>query len=118
MDQHQYLVGDRIEQMCSVCEEEKGHVVLSVGKRGQITRVNCPQCGTSGRFKKITSVTEKRATAGTNVPYDWTRTYRKGQAMLHPKFGVGEVTALIEPQKIDVLFSDRIRRLIHSRERS
>ena len=26
----------------------------------------------------------------------------------------GEVTAVIEPQKIDVLFSDRVRRLIHS----
>jgi hypothetical protein len=25
------------------------------------------------------------------------------------------VTALIEPQKIDVLFADRVRRLIHSR---
>ncbi len=37
--------------------------------------------------------------------------------MLHPKFGEGEVTAVIEPKKIDVLFSDRIRRLIHSRDR-
>jgi len=27
------------------------------------------------------------------------------------------VTALIEPRKIDVLFADRIRRLIHSRGR-
>jgi hypothetical protein len=30
-------------------------------------------------------------------------------------WGQGEVTALIEPKKIDVLFADRIRRLIHSR---
>jgi len=35
--------------------------------------------------------------------------------MVHPVFGEGEVTAIIEPQKIDVLFADRIRRLIHSR---
>lgn len=34
--------------------------------------------------------------------------------MMHPTFGEGEVTAIIEPGKIDVLFSDRIRRLIHS----
>jgi hypothetical protein len=34
--------------------------------------------------------------------------------MQHPIFGAGEVTALIEPQKIDVLFSDRMRRLIHA----
>jgi hypothetical protein len=35
--------------------------------------------------------------------------------MTHPVFGHGEVTAVIEPQKIDVLFPDRLRRLIHAR---
>jgi hypothetical protein len=30
-------------------------------------------------------------------------------------WGQGEVTAVIEPRKIDVLFTDKIRRLIHSR---
>jgi hypothetical protein len=35
--------------------------------------------------------------------------------MLHPTFGPGEVTKVIEPCKIDVLFSDRMRRLIHAR---
>jgi hypothetical protein len=43
------------------------------------------------------------------------RTYRTGQVMIHPMWGPGEVTAVIEPRKIDVLFADRIRRLIHSR---
>ena len=33
--------------------------------------------------------------------------------MIHPTFGEGEVTAVID-RKIDVLFSDRMRRLIHS----
>ncbi|MEP7342911.1 MAG: hypothetical protein ABI977_34600 [Acidobacteriota bacterium] len=115
--QQQYAIGDRVEQLCAVCGEEKGHVVLSLGKRGQITRVNCPQCGTSGRFKSIKTERVKRTSGGDSPPYDWSRTYRKGQAMLHPTFGAGEVTAVIEPKKIDVLFSDRVRRLIHSRER-
>jgi len=47
-------------------------------------------------------------------PYDRTLTYRTGQSMTHETFGVGEVTGLIEPQKIDVLFQDRLRRLIHA----
>jgi hypothetical protein len=38
--------------------------------------------------------------------------------MAHPTFGFGEVMALIEPQKIDVLFSDKVRRLIHARSQS
>lgn len=117
MEQRQYKAGDRVEQLCSVCAEEKGHVVLSLGKRGQITRVSCSQCGTQGRFKLVKTSATKREPRQASSPYDWTRTYRKGQTMLHPTFGEGEVTALIEPKKIDVLFSDRMRRLIHSRER-
>jgi len=50
----------------------------------------------------------------TASPYDRTRKYRKGQAMLHSVFRQGEVTAVIEPQKIDVLFGDQTRRLIHA----
>lgn len=118
MEQHLFAIGDRVEQLCAVCAEEKGHVVVSVGKRSQITRVACPQCGTKGRFKSSKTEKERRTPAGDSPPYDWTRTYRKGQAMLHPTFGAGEVTAVIEPKKIDVLFSDRIRRLVHSRDRS
>jgi hypothetical protein len=34
--------------------------------------------------------------------------------LVHPTFGEGEVTAIIEPQKMDVLFADRMRRLIHA----
>jgi hypothetical protein len=34
--------------------------------------------------------------------------------MMHPNFGEGEVTAVIETGKIDVLFADRLRRLIHA----
>ena len=118
MEQQQYVVGNRVEHLCAICHEEKGHVVISVGKRGQITKVNCPQCGTTGRYKSLKASSVKRTPAGDSPPYDWTRTYRKGQAMLHPKFGAGEVTAIIEPRKIDVLFSDRVRRLVHSRDQA
>jgi hypothetical protein len=35
---------------------------------------------------------------------------------MHAMFGEGEVTAIIEPNKMDVLFADRMRRLIHGDE--
>jgi hypothetical protein len=47
--------------------------------------------------------------------YDRSRTYRTGQTMTHPTYGEGEITSVIEPQKIDVLFTDKLRRLIHAR---
>jgi hypothetical protein len=34
--------------------------------------------------------------------------------MAHDTFGIGEVIELIEPRKIDVLFHDKLRRLLHA----
>ncbi|MGA9998184.1 MAG: hypothetical protein WBP93_22415 [Pyrinomonadaceae bacterium] len=115
MEKQTYNVGERVEKFCAVCGEERGHVVATVTKRGTISRVSCPKCGTRSTFKVAGASGGARSETKTSAPYDSTRTYRIGQTMMHPSFGHGEVTAVIEPQKIDVLFSDRIRRLIHSR---
>ena len=117
MEEHQYAVGDRVDKLCASCGEERGHVVVSLNKRGQISRVNCPKCGVNSVFKRGQKPAEGRSSVKNGAPYDWTRTYRRGQTMTHPTFGYGEVTAVIEPQKIDVLFSDKVRRLIHARSR-
>jgi transcription elongation factor Elf1 len=106
-----YKVGDRIDQMCITCNEERGHVVVSISKTGNITRVSCPMCASRVAYR---SGTKRRPSAEFGAPYDRTRSYRKGQTLMHPMFGEGEVTAIIEPQKMDVLFADRMRRLIHA----
>ncbi len=110
MEERLFKVGDRVEQMCLNCDEVRGHVVASLSKRGSITRVSCPICESRVPYK--TGSTPRSANR-TSPPYDRTRTYRKGQTLMHSTFGEGEVTAIIEPQKMDVLFADRIRRLIH-----
>jgi hypothetical protein len=115
MEKPTYAVGERVEKFCVVCNELRGHVVASITKRGSISRVSCPKCGERSAFKSSTTNEEaKPSTAKAATPYDRTRTYRMGQSMLHPTFGFGEVTKVIDPGKIDVLFSDRMRRLIHS----
>ena len=106
-----FKIGDRVDQMCVPCNEERGHVVVSVSKTGNITRVSCAMCGSRVAYRAGTT---RRASANLCAPYDRARTYRKGQTLMHPTFGEGEVTAIIEPQKMDVLFADRIRRLIHA----
>ena len=110
-DKHIFTTGERIEQMCITCGEERGHIVASISKLGKITRVTCPICGSRVPYKGGTT---RRASAKVGAPYDRSRLYRRGDTMVHPNFGEGEVTAIIEPGKIDVLFSDRIRRLIHA----
>ena len=106
-----FKVGDRVEQMCVTCNQERGHIVASLSKTGKITRVSCPACGSRVAYRIGAA---PRASNRTAAPYDRARTYRKGQMLMHPTFGEGEVTAVIEPQKMDVLFADRIRRLIHA----
>ena len=106
-----FTPGERIEQMCITCGEERGHVVASISKQGKITRVSCPICGSRVPYKAGVA---RRRSVKVGAPYDQKQTYRRGDAMSHPIFGEGEVTAIIEPRKIDVLFPDRIRRLIHS----
>jgi hypothetical protein len=110
-DKQTFAIGDRVEQMCMTCGEERGHIVALITKSGRITRVSCPMCGSRAPYKRGTA---RRASASSGAPYDRARTYRRGQTILHSSFGEGEVTALIEPGKMDVLFADRMRRLIHS----
>jgi transcription elongation factor Elf1 len=105
-----FKVGDRVDQMCLTCNEARGHVVASVSKTGRVTRVSCPICGSRFPYQ---AEEIRRASPKASVPYDSKRTYRKGQTLVHAMFGEGEVTAIIEPQKMDVLFTDRMRRLIH-----
>ena len=111
MDEKKVAIGDRIEQMCMTCGEERGHIVASISKTGKITRVSCPICNSHVPYKAGATRT---ASTKASAPYDRARTYRRGQIMMHPNFGEGEVTAVIETGKIDVLFADRMRRLIHT----
>lgn len=114
MEKQTYAVGDRVEKLCAVCGEERGHVVASVTKKGSVSRVECPKCSTRSTFKSNVAPGGKRSSAQAGAPYDRTRTYRTGQVLMHQTFGLGEVTAVVEPKKIDVLFADRLRRLIHA----
>jgi len=116
MEMQTHMVGERAEKFCEKCDEQRGHVVASITKQGRISRVTCPKCGTRGTFKSAQGKSPRRAsTQMAGALYDRTRTYKAGQTMTHPVYGHGEITALIEPEKIDVLFADRLRRLIHAR---
>ncbi len=109
-----FEVGESINMLCSGCDVEQDHTVESVTKQGKITKAICQVCATSSTFSRGVKTSVAMGGSKTASPYDRTRKYRKGQAMLHSTFGQGEVTAVIEPHKIDVLFGDQTRRLIHS----
>ena len=113
MEKRVFTEGERTDQLCTVCGEERGHIVTAVNKRGQISRVTCSRCATLSRFKSSLR-TSPRLAVKTPSPYDRTSIYHAGESFTHERFGIGEVTQLVEPKKIDVLFQDRVRRLIHA----
>ena|SRR5437763_13879685 len=115
MEKQTFVVGERVDKLCAPCGVARGHLVAAVGKRSQISRVSCPFCGTRSTFKRADHMPRANPVLTTGAAYDQQRTYRTGQTLLHPAFGPGEVTSLIEPHKIDVLFADGLRRLIHAR---
>ena len=108
-----YKVDQMVEMMCSACDLEQNHKVQGVTKQGKITSAICEKCETVSKFTRGVKTSIAMGTGKNASPYDRMRKYRKGQAMTHTVFGHGEVTAVIEPQKIDVLFGDQTRRLIH-----
>lgn len=114
MENEIFSIGQLVSKTCAACAVEQSHQVTTLTKRGLISKVACSVCGTTSTFKSGIKAAEANSDQKTGTPYDRTRTYRKGQTMLHTSFGHGEVMSVVEPQKIDVKFSDRMRRLIHS----
>ena len=56
MEQKQsFAIGDRVEQMCVKCGEERGHIVASVTKTGKVSRVSCPICASRVPYKSGTT---------------------------------------------------------------
>ncbi len=115
MENPNFSIGQLVSKTCVKCGEEQSHQVATLTKKGQISKVVCSVCSVVSTFKSgVKSLDADGVASKTGTPYDRTRTYRKGQTMMHSSFGYGEVMSVIEPQKIDVKFSDGLRRLIHS----
>ena len=111
-----YMIGDNVEKFCAICDEQLGHIVKSLTKTGAVSRVICSKCGLLGVYKASAKLTKiQNLATKTGEPYEQTKTYRAKQIMEHHKFGVGEVITVFDTKTIDVLFVDRVRRLIHSR---
>jgi hypothetical protein len=116
MKNEKYAVGDSLSMFCSGCDADTAHSAAAVTKLGRITTAVCSTCQTSSTFKSGVKTATSVGNAKSAKVYDRKLKYRKGQAMMHPVFGRGEVTDVLDLQKIDVLFGDRTRRLIHAQD--
>jgi hypothetical protein len=116
MTKQKYQAGDTLEMFCGTCDVDELHTIDTVTKGGSVSKATCNRCQSTSSFTRgvKSSVTVGNGRAAS--PYDRSRKYKRGQAMMHSMFGHGEVTAVFDTQKIDVAFGDCTRRLIHDQQ--
>jgi hypothetical protein len=126
--------GDIIEARCTRCRAVTNHTIIAmVGE--QPARVRCNTCDGDHNYRPPQkTVTAKKSTSarrpespkgkskltkeqeqwqaataevepGLAVPYDMERSFRMDDIVAHPVFGLGVVTAVVKPNKVEILFT-------------
>ncbi|MAF91480.1 MAG: hypothetical protein VX583_09305 [Bdellovibrionota bacterium] len=132
-------VAKNVLYQCKKCDAERYHRVLAHTSETS-AKIECEICGSKKTFKltkpksaakkKTTASAKKRASktvapstwaelnerANTDkaVDYNFKNTYEANTVLDHKKFGIGFIIK-VEGQKMEVVFQDQIRQLIHGR---
>ncbi len=134
-------VARNIHLECKKCGVERYHVVVA-HTSATSAKVKCEVCGAQKTFKLPKAQTAKKSASGTAkprtkksagpdfaamwtelktqigtdriVPYNMRTKFALANAIEHPKFGLGFVTAATN-DKVDVCFQDGGRSLVHNR---
>jgi hypothetical protein len=135
-------IGKNVDSWCTKCRMVLAHTVEAV-VNGRITRVHCNTCGGQHAYRAKppgeagkSAATRARRADGTRPaakqvrdyasmvrgrdpasarPYGVTERFTDGELIRHPTFGLGVVTGLKDTNKIEVLFEDGGKTLIHRR---
>ncbi|AMV71404.1 hypothetical protein JCM30471_32430 [Desulfuromonas carbonis] len=124
--------GDTVEARCTRCRTLTNHTIVALVET-RIARVQCNTCGGTHNFhppaepaksrtKAVRTKAEPRVSAkgkgdqlawqqacseadpASAAPYAMDRSYKVGTLVNHPLFGVGIVTLLTPPNKVEILF--------------
>lgn len=137
----QLNAGDQVDSRCLKCKDVTNHVIIALVEE-KIAKVQCNVCGGRHNFRPALPVKEsksgpvKRAAVkgktvmavrkaadnftkilkgqdvGEATPYAMTAVFGKDDLVDHPTFGVGIVTAIIPPNKVELTFNEGPRILI------
>ena len=136
-------VGKEVLSNCSKCKLILAHIIVTMKSADTPDKVMCKTCKTTQSFKdpgakkkktsidkvvknakaargmKTESVAElwnKAMTRGTqSKEYSIRGSFQMGDVIDHPTFGQGVVEKLIDDNKIEVLFQDDYRTLMHKK---
>ena len=130
-------VAQNVFTACKKCGEERYHKVLA-HKTATSASVQCEVCGSKKTYKinkpkapRKTAAKKKDGKAASPAHPSWTTLnetigakeangykmadyFKLNSAVQHPKFGLGYVV-FESPARIDVVFEDAVRSLVHNR---
>lgn len=128
-------VGTEIEAQCGRCHDATNHVILTM-ENDKPKRGRCLTCEAEHLYRKPKGPEEPRAKGTRKLkddvptifanameaagdvaaqPYKLSALYQAGQKLKHKAFGEGVVLEVPRPQVIEVVFSDKIRKLAQGR---
>ena len=135
--------GSEIDSRCLKCKEVTNHTVFAMVD-GKVAKVECNVCGGRHNYRPEKPVSEaaskRKATRAASIakaklveaealynemlagrktsqaiPYGMNDTFKEGDLLNHPMFGLGIVTETIMPDKIEVMFRQQTKLLICGR---
>ena len=129
-------VGKDVDSWCTRCKMVLAHTVESVVS-GRITRVHCNTCGGQHAYRakapgsgttrkprgdgaaakpvKDYATLLRGRDASSARAYAGTERFKEGELIKHSTFGLGVVIGLKDANKIEVMFADSTKTLIHRR---
>ena len=126
-------VGDEIDAWCPKCTDVGPHVVVAL-KGTRAGRTECGTCSSTHAYRK-NPPGAKRSSAGAaksaaireydnltdgrdlskTVNYSFTHKFKDDDVVKHKTFGVGVVARTLSGGKMEVVFPESTRLLVHSR---
>jgi hypothetical protein len=117
--------GVEIEAWCPSCKLLRTHVIVAM-KGTRAAKTECRTCSSTHAYRKNPPNTQAKrrsqyedAMEGRDVSkpiaYKFTKKYNAEDVIKHKSFGIGLVTRQISEKKIEVLFQESLKLLVHGR---
>jgi len=118
-------VGTEIDAFCPVCKNVRKHAITAM-KGTRAAKTECRSCGSVHPYRKNPPDTKAKkrsqyedAMEGRDVtkpiPYRLNRKLNHDDVIQHKAFGVGLVIRVVSDKKVEVLFEDSSKLLVHGR---
>jgi len=133
-------IGNDIRAFCSKCKAETVHVITKIAG-GVVKKVFCKSCASTHIYKDAKAAAKSpagnRSASGTGarrsfgarwstlmgdiedsevIDYQIDKDLSGVEAIRHKKFGIGVITKVLDGNKIEVLFRDEKKVLVHKWE--